>query len=179
MYFYFYFNDTKKQNAINFISSIIAQLVGQTIELPPKLKEVYTRCNNGKQEAAIHHLIAVLSDFAATEQLDDIFIVADALDECPTSKEERKELLELIQDIIAFSPSKIHLLVTSRPESDIKEILSSQPTVSPLSIQNTEAKSDIKKYIADQLAIDSKLKGWSSDVKLLIEDSLTKKANGM
>jgi ankyrin repeat domain-containing protein 50 len=140
---------------------------------------VYTRCNNGKQAAAIRDLMVVFSAFAATEQLDDIYIVVDALDECPTSKGERKELLELIRDIIALSPSKIHLLVTSRPEFDIKEMLSSSPTVSPLSIQNTEIKADIKKYIAHQLATDLKLKGWSSDVKLLIEDHLTKKANGM
>jgi len=105
------------------------------MKMPLKLKKVYTRYNNRKQEAAIHNLIAVLLAFAATEPLDDIFVVADALDECPTSKGEREELLELIRDIIALSPSKIHLLVTSRPEFDIKEMLPSLPTVSPLRLE--------------------------------------------
>jgi ankyrin repeat domain-containing protein 50 len=149
------------------------------MDLPSKIKEVYLRCTNGSHKATVHDLIAAISDFARTEQLDDVFVVADALDELPAFQKEREEVLDVIHSLIALSPSKIHLLVTSRPELDIKEKLSTLPTLSSLSIQNSDAKADLKTYITDRLTRDPKLKGWSSDVKLVIEDRLAKRANGM
>jgi ankyrin repeat domain-containing protein 50 len=178
-YFYFDFNDTQKQNATNFLSSVLCQLCCKVLDLPLKIKEIYLRFTNGSFKATVHDLVAAVSGFARTEQLDDIFIVADALDECPTFKGEREEVLDVIRDIVALSPSNLHLIVTSRPELDIKEKLSTVPTLSSLSIQNSDAKVDIKTYIADCLAKDSKLKGWSNDVKVLIEDRLANGAKGM
>src|SRR5437773_9476547 len=98
-YFYFDFNDTEKQNAVNCVSSLIAQLCSQVVDLPEKLKELYKRCNDGKQKAAMRNLKAVLELFAVMEEVD-IFIVADALDECPKNAEKlreepREELLKL------------------------------------------------------------------------------------
>src|SRR5271163_1778988 len=86
-YFYFDFNDTEKQNATNCVSSLIAQLCSQIVDLPEKLKKLYKRCNNGNQKADMPNLKAVLKLFAAAEELSHLFIVADALDECPKNGE--------------------------------------------------------------------------------------------
>jgi hypothetical protein len=179
-YFYFDFNDTDKQNAATYVSSLIAQLCSQVVNLPEKLKELYKRCNNGKQKAAIYDLKSVLALFAEMKELD-IFIVADALDECPKGREKgfREELLELIVEVKAWPISNIHLLVTSRPEPDIGEKLTPLLTTKAISIQGSEVESDIKLYIGSQLSTDPKLRKWSSEVKEEIEKTLIAGAKGM
>jgi len=179
-YFYFDFNDIEKQNTTNYISSLIAQLCSQIVDLPEKLKDMYKRCNDGNHKADMDNLRAVLKLFAAAEELHDLFIIADALDECPKNEKElREELLDLITEINSWSPSNIHLLVTSRQELDIKEKLTPLLTASPISIEGSEVEADIKKHIENQLATDPKLKGWSDDLKAHIERNLVKKAKGM
>jgi hypothetical protein len=79
-YFYFDFNDPEKQNATNCLSSLIAQLCSQVTDLPKMLKDLYNRCNDGKLKADMPALIAVLKAFALAEDLNDIVIIADALD---------------------------------------------------------------------------------------------------
>jgi hypothetical protein len=86
-YFYFDFNDIKKQNVVNCVSSLIAQLCSQVVDLPDKLKELYKRCNNGSQKPAMHDLRGALALFAVTKELNDVFIILDALDECPKNGE--------------------------------------------------------------------------------------------
>lgn len=160
---------------------MIAQLCSQIVHLPRKLKELYKRCNDGKHKADLASLKTALKLFAVAEEMHNIFLVADALDECPKNgdRELRNELLELIAEIKSWSPSNIHLLVTSRQELDIKEKLTPLLTTSAISIQGSGVEADIKKHIENQLATDPKLKGWSSDLKMCIERALVEGANGM
>jgi hypothetical protein len=178
-YFYFDFNDTEKQSPTSCVSSWIAQLCSQVEKLPQKLKDSYK--TYGHQEASLHHLKEILAQFAVTEELHDIFIVADALDECPRNREGnlRAELLELITEINSWSPSNIHLLITSRPEQDIKEILTSLPTTRMISLHGSQVASDIKLHISSQLSTDPKLRTWPREEKAHIEKVLTMGANGM
>ena len=110
--------------------------------------------------------------------LEDVFIVVDALDECPKSS-GREELLDLIRDIKSWSLPSLHLLATSRLEPDIKEALNHLLTSPEIPIQGPGVESDIKLHIHRQLATDVKLKKWSSDLKMEIEDTLVAGANGM
>ena len=113
-YFYFDFNKPEKQNATNFVSTLIAQLCSHLAELPEELTKLYETCSNGTQVAALYSLQPVL--FAVAKELDTVFIVADALDECPNNGTVRRDLLEQIKDMITQSSSNVHLLVTSRSE---------------------------------------------------------------
>jgi hypothetical protein len=180
-YFYFDFNDTEKQSAKNCISSLIAQLCSETVDLPEMVKDLYKRCNDGKQKADMPNLIAVLRLFALANEPHDLFIVLDALDECPNDEEKelRNELLDLMIEIRSWSTSNIHLLVTSRQEPDIKQKLTPLLTAPAISIEGSEVDVDIEKHIKNQLATDPKLKGWSDDLKAHIEHTLVEKANGM
>jgi hypothetical protein len=110
--------------------------------------------------------------------LEDVFILVDALDECPRNT-GREELLDLIRDIKSWSLSNLHLLVTSRREPDIKEAIMPLLTSLEISIQGPGVESDIKLHITSQLATDPKLKKWSSDFKIEIENTLLAGANGM
>lgn len=179
-YFYFDFNDDKKQNAKNFLSSLIAQICSKMVNLPKELKNLYFRCNDGEYQADMPSLIETLKTFAVGKELQHIFIVGDALDECPMNERDlRTELLDLLTEIRSWSMSNIHLLVTSRQERDIMDKLLPLLTAPAILVGGPEVKADIKKHIEYQIVTDSKLKGWSDDLKAHIVRILVSKANGM
>ena len=176
-YFYFDFNESEKQNATSFVTTLIAQLCNHVVDLPEELKELYKACNNGRGVATLDALQAAL--FAVAEKFGDVFIVADALDECPKNGNLREELLELIKDINTRSSSNIHLLVTSRPESDIEELLQSLSTTRVIPIQGSPIDADIKSYICNEISSDSKLKKFPIEEQKKIEKRLIEGADGM
>lgn len=77
----------------------------------------------------------------------------------------------------------IHLLVTSRPEHDIKTVLStvakSEQDIIP--IQSDLVDDDIRRYVHTRVREDDGLKRWRSRQEILeeIETQLMEKANGM
>ena len=158
------------------LSTLIAQICRQLVNLPEKLKDLYQKCMNGLQRASVQELMMALSWIV--NGFEDVFIVIDALDECPKSG-EREELLELIREIKSWLPSNLHLLATSRQEPDIKEALMPLLTSPEIPIQGPGVESDIKLHITHQLATDSKLKKWSGVLKVEIENTLVTGANGM
>lgn len=110
--------------------------------------------------------------------LDNVFIILDALDECPKN-EERARLLTTVSDIMLHSSGNLHVLVTSRRELDIEEALLPLLTCPAISVQGPELNQDIKIYISWQLATDAKLKKWPKSIKAEIESCLMTRANGM
>ena len=176
-YFYFDFNESEKQNATSFVTSLIAQLCNYVVDLPEKLKELYKACNNGRGLAALDTLLVAL--YAMAEKFDDVFIVADALDECPNDGTLREELLELIKDMSTRSSSNIHFLVTSRLESDIEELLLSLSTTRVIPIQGSSLEADINSYICNEISSNPKLKKIPIEEQKKIEKHLIAGANGM
>jgi hypothetical protein len=175
-YYYFDFNTTAKQELSAYISSIISQLCAQLNIVPSHIKQVYERCSYGKLQASVDDLKEML--FCVIEALGHVFIVIDALDECPQNG-DREQLLAVISDMKSRSLDNLHVLVTSRCEPDIEEALLPLLTVSAIPLQGSQVDLDIKLHISSQLSADPKLKKWSKEVKAKIENSLTDKANGM
>ena len=113
------------------------------------------------------------------EEFSDVFIVVDALDECPEKNEEREELLSSVEELHSWSKRELHLLVTSRRLSDIEAVLDPILTTPAISIQNEQINVDIQLHIKSELAAISKKRKWSDDLKAEVEDALVKGANGM
>jgi len=174
---YFYFDFISKQTVAECVSSLIKQLFVQEEVLPDSLKELYNKYG-GNHKASIFDLTNLLETFATSRKgnLSDIFFVIDALDEC--LKDGQQDLLKLIEEMKSWESSKIHLLLTSRPEQDIRDVVSPL-TTKAISIQGCHVDSDISLYVVSQLAADPKLKKWSPQMKAEIEGTLAKKANGM
>lgn len=107
------------------------------------------------------------------------FIIIDALDECPTHGGERAKLLELLRSLVASQSVNLHILVTSRKESDIEEKLTGSVILSPISIQGEDTDIDIRTHVKAQLASDSTMSKWPEQTKLEVEEVLTTKAKGM
>ena len=148
-YFYFDFNDTENQKVSTLVSSLVVQLCSKRDDPPEQLVGLFKECKQSRRRATMRELKTLLS--LLVRDLEDVFIVIDALDECPKGY-ERGELLQLIRDIKSWSLPNLHLLSTSRQEPDIEDELTPLLTSAAIPIQGSEVESDIKLYIASELA---------------------------
>lgn len=144
--------------------------------IPERIKKSYEHHAYGKQQAPLDELKKIL--VVVLEGLGDVFVILDALDECPKIG-ERELLLETIAEIVSQACDNLHILVTSRRERDIEDALLPLLTLPPISIQGLGLAEDIKMYISWQLATDSRLKKWSICIKAEMQRRLEAGANGM
>ena len=167
-YFYFDFNDTEKQDYGKVLRSITAQILAQYPQIPDPLLRLYSL---GEQPRNADLLTSVRRIF---EQLDESYIILDALDE----SKDREGLLEWIQQVWNWGLQNVHILVTSRKENDIDDTLSSLLTCQ-ICMQSTLIDADIVAFIRDKLVQDPKLKKWPDKVRAEIETTLIEGACGM
>jgi len=111
------------------------------------------------------HLLRISSLF------EDVFIIIDGLDEC--QGQNREYVLEMFD---SFSAPNMHILASSRPESDIQETFTDKPHVE---MEKEAVMADIKSYIASRLEGERKLKKISRPLKDEIEQKLLEKCAGM
>jgi hypothetical protein len=91
----FEFKDVEKQDTRRALSSLVRQLLDNVTTIPLSLNQLYEGCEYGKRAPDIEGLMYVLKCFAESDEIDEIFVVLDALDECPENS-RHSELLECI-----------------------------------------------------------------------------------
>ena len=79
-----------------------------------------------------------------------MYLIFDALDECP----KRRELLRWLEEIVSAKLDGVHLLVTSRWEEDIRASLE-QPIPEVINLES-QVHGDIEIYIQKALRNDSR-----------------------
>lgn len=102
------------------------------------------------------------------------YTILDALDECT----EREDLLDTPLELAGHGINNLHILLTSRPEREIKDTLEEIATGRVL-LQSAKVDKDIGIHVRKRLNIDRKLKQWPDSIKKDIEVSLVKGAQGM
>ena len=113
------------------------------------------------------------------EGLEDAFVVADALDECPKDNDEREELLKIFETIHGWTKSSLHLLATSRRETDIESALNPLLCLPAIPIGDDQVDADIRIYVKSELEALSKQKRWPRDLVIEVEETLVRGATGM
>ncbi|KAI0147306.1 hypothetical protein GGR57DRAFT_493877 [Xylariaceae sp. FL1272] len=180
IYFYFDFNDDSKQKFDMMLRSLISQLYDNCTDSRNRLDSLYTSCNHRKKQPSPDSLRAAFHDMI--EQAGDVYIVLDALDECPRRNEYPGGLLSWIRDL-HHPYMNIHFLVTSRQEQDIMvDIEKWARDKDIINIQKSSIREDIDAYINARVRKGGELATrWDtwSDIQDKIEATLTKKADGM
>jgi Cdc6-like AAA superfamily ATPase len=173
LYFYFNFNDSRKQTFDQLVRTVIFQLYQQHIGCRKVLDQLYGSCRDGGEQPQLKALETTLHSMIA--ETDGVSIVLDALDECQT----RRELLPWLQSL---NQESVRVLVTSRKEGDIESSLMKwmSPT-SVVSIQHTAVDNDIRAVVRSRLVKDTDFERWRSspEVRDRIEHELMAKADGM
>ncbi len=183
-YFYFDFRDTDKQHCHNLLPSLLTQLSARSGSYCDILSRVYMTHDDGACKPSTSTLITCLKEMLVLPGQGPIYIILDALDECPNSSgipSPRKQVLDLLKDLVGLQLSNLHICVTSRPEIDIRVAL--EPlALHPVSIHDQSGqKKDIEDYIRSVVYADSDtaMKRWRDKDKDLVIETLSERADGM
>lgn len=181
LYFYFDFNDIKKQSLNNMVRSLISQLYYRLESTREEVDSLFSSCENECRQPTTESLCSLF--LRSIKQADRVLIVLDALDECKTRKGDQTEgLLSWIRGFLDSELINVHLLVTSRPEQDIKTALEARMrTEGIIPLQSELLVSDIHAYIRARLREDDGFMRWRDrpEVQNEIETRLAEKAHGM
>ena len=181
-YYYFDFRDVKKQDCYGLLSSIISQLSANSDSCFNILSQLYSDHSRGGRKPDIDALKSCLTDMLSQPGQAPIFIIVDALDECPNfpgRPSAREEVLDLIEELVNLKLPNVHLCVASRPEFDIRMVLE-QLTSLKISLHEEKGqKEDIIGYINSVVRTDKRMRRWKEEDKQLVIDTLSDKAGGM
>ncbi|KAK1641297.1 hypothetical protein BDP81DRAFT_131052 [Colletotrichum phormii] len=179
LYFYFDFTDTNKQSLEKAIRSLITQLYSKSQDVHTHLDSLYSSCKYASRQPSIDLLISTFE--AMAQQIGEVWIVLDALDECQKRTGLSNEgLLDWIEGILNLPQVNVHLLVTSRPEHDIKSALE-RHIDNQIPLQSELVTEDIRAYVHGTVRQHEGFKRWRTREEILdeIEGHLMEKANGM
>lgn len=106
---------------------------------------------------------------------ETIVLILDAMDECGDPS-TREELLRSLETSFSRLPTNYRLLITSRPEPDLHELLHMHPFVVPFRLDPEASKRDVSTYLSHTLTNVFKRLGaqpvpedwpWDENIKLL------------
>ena len=181
-YYFFDFRDVKKQDRYGLLSSLISQLSFKSDSCYNILSKLYSDNMNGRLKPDIDLLKECMKDMLNLPGQGPIYIIVDALDECPNwsgTPSAREEVLELIGELVDLELPNLHLCVASRPEIDIRGILDPLTSLKISLHDETGQKEDIVKYIKFVVSSNRNMQRWNEDIKQLVVFTLSNKADGM
>jgi hypothetical protein len=180
-FFYCDFRDDDKKTLHGLVSSLLVQLCHQS-DTFTILWNMYSKCGDGSRRPGDGALIQCLKDILNYPGLAPVFIIIDALDECPNAlgtPSSRERVLNLIKELVSLHLPNLRICVTSRPEVDIKSVLD------PLAFRHvslhdeTGQMQDIVDYVRSTVNTDRNMERWRPADKLLVIEVLTERAGGM
>ena len=181
-YFYCDFRDEDKQNCRNLVLSIISQLCAQSNLCCDILSRIYLEHDKGARKPSDETLTKCLMEMVSLPVQGPIYLIFDALDECPNNSglpTPREEVLDLVNDLVNLGPKKLHICVTSRPEIDIQTILEPLTSLCVSLHKQTGQKEDIMDYVTSVVYSDRKIGRWREEDRKLVIETLSERADGM
>ncbi|KAH9013414.1 hypothetical protein EDB85DRAFT_967604 [Lactarius pseudohatsudake] len=159
-YFYFDFKDTAKQDARAALSSLLIQLSYQSDPCSDILGRLYSAHRSGGVQPGDATLMKCLSDMLALPRNGPIYIILDALDECPKSAgtpSPRESVLELVGWLTKLG----------------------HPTYVVSLHEQSGQQEDINDYIVSFTNTDTYMRKWKQEIKGLVIERLTRGVDGM
>ena len=181
-YYYFDFRDDKKQDCYGFLSSLISQLSSESDSCYNILSQLYSHYTRGIRKPDIDELKRCMTDMLSLPEKSPIYIIVDAIDECPNSTGRptaREEVLELIEELVDLKLPNVHLCVASRPEMDVRMVLEPLTSLKISLHDESGQKEDIIEYIKSVVRSDRSMRKWKEEDRQLVIDTLSDKADGM
>ncbi|KAF3937733.1 hypothetical protein ABW19_dt0203028 [Dactylella cylindrospora] len=177
LYFYFSFQDAKKQRVENMMRALITQLSVRHAEASEYLKILYSSCENGRRQPTYQQLCEAFLQMV--EHGEKIWLVIDAINECVKGIDE---LFPWIKELLDTKTSGIHMIVTSQPGTDIgieMETLAFKDGI--ISLHNSSVADDISDFIRVTIQEDPGFARWkqSPGVQGEISTRISGKADGM
>ncbi|KAH9020241.1 hypothetical protein EDB84DRAFT_578605 [Lactarius hengduanensis] len=177
-YFYFDFRDEEKQNVRNFVTSLLVQFSAYSKPCCDIINRLYLAHGKGAQQPSNSALTDCLKKMLTIASQHPIFIIVDALDECPDSgmPTPREAVLNLVKSLVRLQLPNLHICVTSRPEIDIQTKLKPL-AVNTISLHDeSRQKFVIANYVSSVVSSDEQMKQWRDEDKKLVVEELSERA---
>jgi hypothetical protein len=183
-YFYFDFRDLNKQTCHDLLLSLVTQLSTRSSPYCDILHIFYETHENGTRQPSDDTLKECLKEMLTLPGQRPIFLILDALDECPNSSgipSPRSEVLQLVKELVGLNLRELHICTTSRPEVDIRAVL--EPLVfHSVSLHDEDGQqTDITDYVRNVVnsSPSAAMRRWRDEDKNLVIETLTERADGM
>ena len=183
-YHYFDSRDRHKRDVRGLLASLFFQLCDACDSFQDVLYELYKTCHDGSEQPSEVALVNCLKAMVELRGGLPIFIIIDALDECPDTigtPSAREEVLDFVEDLVVSNHSNLFLCITSRPEQDIRTVLNTLTSASRRVSLNEEGgqREDIYNYVRSYVQTDSAMRRWRAEDKELVINTLQERADGM
>ncbi|OJJ01824.1 hypothetical protein ASPVEDRAFT_192125 [Aspergillus versicolor CBS 583.65] len=162
----------KYDNVTELLAIILRQLAAQKLPLAEPVRLLFEKYGIRDSKPPLKEHILTLQ--AVLLQWKTVFLVVDAIDECPSSNSTRQAFLEDLHAIQANS--KLRIMITSRPNPDIVGVMK-YGGARFLEIRARDE--DVKAYIKGRLRKSDGLAGQNSKLQRRIKRQITNAADGM
>jgi len=183
-YFYFDFRDANKQYWRHLVPSLITQLSSRSGPRCDILSRLYSSHDSGAKQPGDDILTQCLKEILAVPDERQIYLIIDALDECPDTSgipSPREKVLLFVKDLVDLRLPNLHICVTSRPEIDIRNVLDPLTTCRVSLHHQSGQRKDIEAFVRSVVYSDSEpiMRRWRKEDKDLVIKTLTERADGM
>ena len=180
--FYYDFREDEKKDLRGLLSSILFQLCNQSDFYYNILASFYSTHCDGARSPGDDELVRCLKDILRLRGQAPVYLIIDALDECPNTSalsSPRLDVLTLFENLVDSQLPNLRICVTSRPEADIKTILGPL-TFRSVSLHDERGqREDIENYIKSVVNTNRGMRRWRPEHRQLVIDVLTERADGM
>ena len=183
-YYYFDYKDSSKRDIRGMLASVLLQLVDDSDSCWGALYQLYSKCRKGSEQPSHAALATCLENMLKLPGQLPIFVILDALDECPSTAETpspREKVLDFVEKLVGSGHSNLFICITSRPEQDIQSFLN--PLTSPsrrVSLHDEIGqREDIRRYLHSFVHTDRAMQRWKEEDKELVINTLSERAGGM
>jgi hypothetical protein len=171
-FFYFSFSDKRKQSDSDLLRSLVAQLGWREPGLS-MLRQAYENARPGVPGP--DELEKIL--LASIRSCSKVYLLVDALDECPEDNETRQSVLARIERLTQDA-SNLKIFATSRELDSIRKSMEAL-AAEPLRVITRAVDADIQVYLSTELSRDRNLCELSPEMRTLIESTIASQADGM
>ena len=183
-YYYFDYKDSSKRDIRGMLASVLLQLIGDSDRCRDALYQLYSKCREGSEQPSHADLATCLQNMLKWSGKHPIFIILDALDECPSTAETpspREKVLDLVEELVGSGHSNLFICITSRPEQDIQTYLNPLTSASRRVSLHDEIgqREDIYSYLHSFVHTDRAMRRWKEEDKELVVNTLSERAGGM
>jgi hypothetical protein len=183
-YYYFDFKDASKRDIRGMLTSLLFQLGDRSDRYWGVLHQLYTKCRDGSEQPSDVNLIGCLKSMLRLPGQVPIFVILDALDECPSSTgtpSAREKALNFVENLVASNYSNLFICITSRPEQDIQTVLNPLTSARRCVSLHEEhgQREDINRYVRSFVRDDRTMRRWREEDKELVINTLSERADGM
>ena len=179
--FYFDSTDPAKQSIRGFLVSTLIELFAQSDHYYKVFLDLYSAHGSGSKLPNNKALAQCLKDMLTLPKHPMVYLIIDALNECPISSWDgspRDQVLDLIEDLVRLRLPNLRICITSHLEADIESVLKALASFTVCLHDEEGQKQSIVDFIRFVVQSDLVMQKWSVDIKKKVIDTLSQRADG-